>query len=246
MTTPSLPDDLIGAFVSAAVADEVRRSAGTLNSLDTAQLASVGAELTRLRAIVAEQAATITALRQQLDEARQTSPLMPTEELVAGLASAVTNGTAGLTGYVMAQARLSLRTSLTTAGGGALVTGEPTLADPHLLSTIDVTLRAVPPAAGQGAADDTAGLRSAAEAAQAALEPLLSRPGTAGRLASPWRRWPESSRIPVRPRPGPRSPPRCQTWPPPSRPWPARPATSPTPPPPSLRPESPESRLRPA
>lgn len=180
MTTPSLPDDLIRAFVNAAVADEVRRSAGTLNSLDAEQLSSIGTELTRLRAIVAEQAATITSLRQQLDEARQANQFMPTEQLVAGLASAVTNGTAGMTGYVMSQAQLSLRASLTTAAGGALVTGEPTLAEPHLLSTIDVTLRAVPPSPGQATADDTGPLRSAAETAQAALEPLLSRPGTAG------------------------------------------------------------------
>lgn len=175
MTTPSLPDDLIGAFVSAAVADEVRRSVGTLSSLDAEQLGSIGAELTRLRAIVAEQAATITSLRQQLDEARQANEFMPTEQLIAGLASAVTNGTAGMTGYVMSQAQLSLRASLTTAAGGGLVTGEPTLADPHLLSTINVTLRAVPPPA-----DEAGPLRSAAETAQAALEPLLSRPGTAG------------------------------------------------------------------
>lgn len=180
MTTPSLPDDLIKAFVSAAVADEVRRSASTLTSLDTEQLTSVGAELTRLRAIVAEQAATITSLRQQLDEARQVNQFMPTGQLVAGLASAVMNGTAGMTGYVMSQARLSLRASLTTAAGGALVTGEPTLTDPHLLSTIDVTLRAVPPPPGQAAADDTGPLRSAAETVQVAMEPLLSRPGTAG------------------------------------------------------------------
>lgn len=179
MTTPSLPDDLIGAFVSAAVADEVRRSVGTLSSLAEEQLSSIGAELTRLRAIVAEQAATITSLRQQLDEAQQANQFMPTEQLVAGLASAVTNGTAGMTGYVMSQAQLSLRASLITAGGGALVTGEPTLADPHLLSTINVTLRAVPPPPGQAAADASGPLRSAAETAQAALEPLLSRPATA-------------------------------------------------------------------
>lgn len=180
MTTPSLPDDLIGAFVSAAVADEVRRSVGTLTSLDAEQLSSIGAELTRLRAIVAEQAATITSLRRQLDEARQANQFMPTEQLIAGLASAVTNGTAGMTGYVMSQAQLSLRASLITAAGGALVTGEPTLTDPHLLSTVNVTMRAVPPPPGQADADGTGPLRSAGETAQAALEPLLSRPGTAG------------------------------------------------------------------
>jgi len=96
MTTPSLPDDLIRALVSAAVADEVRRSAGTLSSLDAEQLSSIGTELTRLRAIVAEQAATITSLRQQLDQARQASQFMPTEQLVAGLASAVADGAAGM------------------------------------------------------------------------------------------------------------------------------------------------------
>lgn len=179
MTSSSLPDSLIEAMVSAAVADEVQRSASTVNRLDTAQLAALGAELLQLRTMVANQAATVTSLRQQLGQVEQASRLMPIEQLVAGLVSAVATGAAGMPGHMLSQVGLNLRTALTAADDGDLVAGEPTLSEPHLLSTISVTLRSVPPRLSQAAADDTGMLRTAAEAAQAALERVLSHPAAA-------------------------------------------------------------------
>jgi hypothetical protein len=173
--------DLIDAHVGAAVASELRRATIGTTQQDVDQAGAIRAELEQLRATVAAQAATIATLREQLDRAEQATRMLPTEELVAALLAAVARGTSALSDHVVSDLRLDLRAALTTGNGGDLVVGEPTLTDSHLLSTISLAMRPLPPAPGQPSRADVLDvLRSGADAAQQALEILLPTPASAG------------------------------------------------------------------
>lgn len=146
--------------VSAALADSAVRSAvdravdlsrDSRREAETAFWGGTFAEVRRLRVVVRDQAARIAELEAKVAALETELSQVELAELVAGLAASIARADLALEGYAISTARVEVRAVVQLARNRLLVTTDPgALLAPDSLSTLAVTVAAVPPPAGSG------------------------------------------------------------------------------------------------
>lgn len=142
---------LADAAVRAAVDRQVDLAVAGQREAETAWWVGTRAEVLRLRALVAEQSRRIAELEAAV--ARLESELSSVEvaEVVAAIAEGVARADLALEAYAVSRARIDVKAAVQVSGDRVLVAGDPgNLLSPWALSTVSVTLGALPPPPGTG------------------------------------------------------------------------------------------------
>jgi hypothetical protein len=143
----ALADSAVRAAVVRAVDDslEGRREA------EAAFWGGTSAEVRRLREVVRDQAARIASLEAKISALETELSQVELAELMAGVAASIANADLALEGYAINTARVEVKAAVQLAGERMLVTADPgALLAPESLSTLAMTLGALPPPAGSG------------------------------------------------------------------------------------------------
>ena len=147
----------VRALTAEGIASELRLALDTtLISLDDRD-----AELLRLRLLVQQQAAELSAVRAQLAAVLETQRRMTLATMIGALGNAIEEGERSLDGRTVAGARAELRAALAIEGGATgFIFAAPSLYPSAALSTVTVDFRPLPPspldearAAGMAAID---------------------------------------------------------------------------------------------
>lgn len=143
---------LVDSAVRLAVADEVERSRVVREEAETSWWTGTLAEVRRLRRLTSQQAARIAELERQLAEARAELSRVELEDLLRSITQSVAEATQAMEGYAVSEARVEVRAAVQLASGRMLLTSDPAaLLQPEALSSIGVSVHALPPPVGQPA-----------------------------------------------------------------------------------------------
>jgi hypothetical protein len=157
----------VRAEVAEALAQTLRRERDAALGLR----AELERENARLQALLEKLQSQLGEVREKLKEAVARRRGMPVEELLAAVLEALEAGSRGLTGRVIADARLELKAALQVEERAAgLQVAAAGLFPPHSLSTLSLTVRPTPPGRWEEAcARGLAAILMAAQALQEAL-----------------------------------------------------------------------------
>jgi hypothetical protein len=146
--------------VSAALADSAVRAA-VVRAVDvslegqreaaTALWGGTFAEVRRLREVVRDQAARIASLEAKVAALETELSQVELADVMAGVARSIANADLALEGYAIHTARVEVKAAVQLAGERMLVAADPgSLLAPESLSTLAISLGALPPPVGSG------------------------------------------------------------------------------------------------
>ena len=142
---------LVDSSVRLAVSEELERSRVVRSDSEDAWWAGTLAEVERLRSVVTDQAARIAQLEGQLAQLQDELSRVEVGALVLSVSRSIAQAAKALDGYAVSQARVDVKASVRLASGEMLLTADPAgLLQPDALSTIGISLTALPPPAGAG------------------------------------------------------------------------------------------------
>ena len=142
---------LADSAVRSAVEHAVDLSRDSQREAETAFWGGTFAEVRRLRSVVRDQAARIAELEAKIAALETELSQVELADLMAGVAASIARADLALEGYAISTARVEVKAAVQLANTRMLVSVDPgALLAPESLSTLTVTLGALPPAAGSG------------------------------------------------------------------------------------------------
>lgn len=142
---------LVDSAVRLAVNEELERSRLVRVDSEDSWWAGTLAEVERLRSVVTDQAARIAQLEGQLSQLQDELSRVEVGALVLSVSRSIAEAAKSLDGYAVSEARVDVKASVRLASGQMLLTADPAgLLQPDALSTIGISLKALPPPAGAG------------------------------------------------------------------------------------------------
>lgn len=144
-------DPVSAALADSAVRGAVDRAVGLSRDskleAETAFWGGTVAEVRRLRTVAREQAARIAELEAKVAALQTELSQVELGELMAGVAASIARADLALEGYAISNAHVQVKAAVQLARDRMLVALDPGgLLAPDALSTLSVTLGAVPPA----------------------------------------------------------------------------------------------------
>lgn len=141
---------LIDAAVRLAVAGELDRSRLVQRESEEDLWAGTLREVQRLRVLTSRQAARIADLEEQLAQVQAELSRVELEDLVRSVTASIAETSGDLDGYAVSEATVDVRAAVRLAGGRMLLTADPAgLLKPDALSTVRISLQALPPPPGE-------------------------------------------------------------------------------------------------
>lgn len=142
---------LVDSVVRLAVSEELERSRLVRVDSEDSWWAGTLAEVERLRSVVTDQAARIAQLEGQLSQLQDELSRVELGALVLSVSQSIADAANALNGYAVSEARVDVKAMVRLASGQMLLTADPSgLLQPDALSTIGISLKALPPPAGAG------------------------------------------------------------------------------------------------